>query len=160
MDLISTRTIDITKLAMDGIMARQKAISANTANVVTPGYKRQDVSFESQLKEIVAQDDLKTMIKEQNSVQYNPTALDLAMGRNNSNLTPQQVKYLQTDLYSTYNPQVTEDFASGSDSTGNNVSLEEEAMDMAKTGSMYAILANLEQKQFRNIADVIKGGTQ
>ena len=31
MDLISSRTIDITKLAMDGLMDRQQAISSNIA---------------------------------------------------------------------------------------------------------------------------------
>jgi len=157
MDLLSTRTIDMTKLALDGLMERQKAVTANTANVMTPGYRRQEVSFESQLKEIVVQDDLKTMIKEQNSIQYNPTSLEMAMGRPGPKLTPQQISYLQTDLYSTYNPQVTEDFVSGGDRTGNNVSLEAEAMEMAKVGTKYAILSTLEQKAIRNVSAAIKG---
>lgn len=157
MDLISTRTIDITKLALDGLMDRQKAITANTANVMTPGYRRQEVSFESQLREIAEQDDLKTMIKEQNSIQYNPTSLEMAMGRPTPRLTPQQINYLQTDLYSAYNPQVTEDFVSGGDRTGNNVSLEEEAMSMAKVGTQYNILATLEQKSIKLIEGAIKG---
>lgn len=157
MDLLSTRTIDITKLALDGLMDRQKAITANTANVMTPGYRRQEVSFESQLKEIVEQDNLKTMIKEQNSIQYDPTSLEAAVGRPAPSLTPQQISYLQTDLYSTYNPQITEDFVSGGDRTGNNVSLETEAMDMAKVGTKYAILSSLEQKVIHNISAAIKG---
>ena len=40
MDLISTRTIEITKLAMDGLMDRQQAVSSNIANVMTPDYQR------------------------------------------------------------------------------------------------------------------------
>jgi len=157
MDLLSTRTIDITKLALDGLMERQKAVTANTANIMTPGYRRQEVSFERQLKEIAEQDDLKTMIKEQNSIQYNPTSLDMAMERPNVKLTPQQIKYLQTDLYGTYNPQVTEDSVSGGDRTGNNVSIEQEAMDMAKVGTQYSILTSLEQKSIKLIEGSIKG---
>ncbi len=158
MDLTTTRTIDITKLALDGLMMRQKAVTANTANVITPGYQRQEVTFENQLKEIVEKDDLKTYIKEKNSIQYNPTSLDLLMGENKKpNLTSQQARYLQSDVYGGYNPQITTDIDSGSDATGNNVDLETEVMDMAAVGMKYNVLAGLEQKQFRTIAGAIKG---
>lgn len=158
MDLITTRTIDITKLALDGLMVRQKAIAANTANVITPGYQRQEVNFESQLREIVEKDDLKAYIKEQNSIEYNPTSLDLVMGNDNQpKLTPQQSRYLKTDLYGSYKPQIITDTASGSDSTGNNVDLETEVMGMAALGMRYNVLATLEQKQLKNISSSIKG---
>ena len=45
MDLISNRTIEITKLGMDGLMSRQHAIASNIANVMTPGFQRQEVAF-------------------------------------------------------------------------------------------------------------------
>lgn len=157
MDLISTRTIDLTKMALDGLMVRQKAITANTANVMTPDYQRKDVNFESQLKEIVEKDDLKTYIKEQNSIEYNPTSLDVAMDRSQSGLTAQQAKYLQSDVYGSYEPQIVDDMASGSDSTGNNVDLETEVMNMASVGMKYNVLATLESKQFNIIKGAIKG---
>lgn len=158
MDLISNRTIDITKLALDGLMMRQKAITANTANVMTPNYQRKDVAFESQLREIVEKEDLKEYIKEQNSMEYNPTSLDMAtQGVVHAPLTPQQSKYLQSDLYGNYNPQITDDFESGSDRTGNNVDLESEVMSMASTGMKYNVLATLEAKQFRLTSGAIKG---
>lgn len=158
MDLISTNTIDITKLAMDGLMARQKTVTANIANVMTPGYQRKEVSFENQLKEISEKHDLKTMIKEQNSMQYNPTSLDLIMGNaDKAGLTPQQSKYLQSDVYGSYNPQIVDDIVSGSDSSGNNVNLESEVMSMTTIGMKYNLLATLEQKQFSIIRGSIKG---
>lgn len=158
MDLISNRTIDITKLAMDGLMARQKAITANTANVMTPDYQRKDVNFESQLKEIMEKDDLKQYIKEQNSISYNPTSLDMVTEQSvGSRMTPQESKFLQSDIYSGYNPQITDDTQSGSDSSGNNVNLESEMMAMANTGLKYNVLATLEGKQFQNLNAVIRG---
>jgi len=157
MDLLSTRTIDITKLAMDGLMMRQKAVTANIANVMTPDYQRKDVSFESQLREITEKDDLKTMLKERNSIEYTPTSLDLATDRSPLALTPQQAKYLQTDLYGNYDPQITDDSNAGSDSTGNNVTLEKEVMDMSSIGMKYTALSTLEQKQLSNIRSAIKG---
>lgn len=160
MDLLTTRTIELTKLAMDGLMMRQKAITANTANVMTPGYQRKEVDFESQLREIAAKEDLKTVIKEQNSIQYNPTSLDLAMNNNvQATLTPQESRYLQTNLYNgdNFNPQITDDTYSGAAQDGNNVNLESEMMDMAKVGMKYNVLATLEQKSLAMVAGAIKG---
>ena len=158
MDLLSTRTIDVTKMAMDGLMMRQKAIVANTANVMTPDYQRKDVNFESQLKEIIEKNDLKQYIKENNSIEYNPTSLDMVTEQPvNSGLTPQESRYLQSDIYSGYNPQIVDDTQSGTYSTGNNVNLESEMMSMAKVGMRYNVLANLESRQFKNLGDAIKG---
>lgn len=157
MDLISTTTIDVTKLAMDGLMARQKAISSNIANVMTPDYQRKQVDFEDQLKEIVSQSDLKKYIKEQNSLQYNPTSIDMATGGSPIGLSPQQKQFLQTDLYGNYQPQILTDNAAGSDETGNNVTLEQEVMDMTATNLRYNTLATLEGKKLKDIAGAIKG---
>lgn len=157
MDLITNRTIDLTKLAMDGLMMRQKAITSNTANVMTPDYQRKDVSFESQLREIVEKDDLKTYIKEQNSIQFNPSSLDMVTDRSQTGLTPQQQRFLNSNVYSDYNPQITDDFLSGSDGTGNNVDLESEMMNMTSTGMKYNMLATLEGKQIGLIRGAIKG---
>lgn len=157
-DLISTRTIDITKLAMDGLMERQKAITANTANVMTPDYKRKDVDFESQLREMIDKDDLKQMIKEQNSIQFNPTSLDMVMDNSiQQGLTPQQARYLNTNVYDNFSPQITEDNQSGSDSVGNNVDMEKEVMNMAMVGMKYETLATLEQKRLADVGTVLKG---
>lgn len=158
-DLISSRTIDVTKLALDGLMMRQKAITANTANVMTPGYQRKEVSFEGQLHEIIQKDDLKEYIKGQNSIQYNPTSLDMVTATNEAipKLTPQQAKYLQSDIYGNYSPQVKDDYYSASDMNGNNVELEKEVMDMANVGLRYSVLSGLEQKQLQNVGAVIKG---
>lgn len=159
MDLTSTRTIDITKLAMDGLMMRQKAIVANTANVMTPDYQRKEVNFESQLREIVEKEDLKTSIKEQNSIEYNPTSLDMMMDRSKPQLTPQQARFLQSNVYGNYEPQIVDDLESGSDRNGNNVNLEKEVMNMASVGMRYNVLASLEGKQMKLISSAIKGDT-
>lgn len=156
MDLISTRTIDVTKMALDGLMMRQKAITANTANAMTPDYQRKEVSFEGQLREIIEKDDLKTYIKERNSIQYNPSSIDMAMGTA-PGLTPQEARYLKSDIYSSYEPQITDDFASGGDATGNNVNLEQEMMDMATVGMKYNVLSTLEQKKMGDVRAAIKG---
>ena len=53
MDLIENRTRNIGAMALDGLYERTKAISANTANALTPGYQRKIVSFENSLQSII-----------------------------------------------------------------------------------------------------------
>ena len=45
----------------------------------------------------------------------------------------------------------------GTDSTGNNVELEREMMDLSKTGTKFLVLSNLEQRQFTHISEAIRG---
>lgn len=159
MDLLTNRSMEITKLALDGLMVRQKAVSANTANVMTPGYQRKEVNFENQLKEMVEKDDIKEALKMQNSIKYNHSSIDslTGFGQQSRTLTAQEANYLQSKIYGTFEPQVVEDTSIGDPNGGNNVDLEKEMMDMAKVGTQYSVLAMLEQRGFRSMAEVIKG---
>ena len=159
MDLISNRTIEITKLGMDGLMDRQHAIASNIANVMTPDFQRKEVAFESQLAEIIQKEDLKDYIKGQNSIEYKPPMVDVFTGDIHTYRTPtmQEKAYLQSDTMSQFRPQVLTDMYSGTNSSGNNVELEREMMDLSKTGTKYTILSNLERRQFTHISEAIKG---
>ena len=101
MDLITSRTMEITKLGMDGLMDRQHAIASNIANVMTPGYQRKEVAFESQLSEIMEKEDLKDYIKSQNSIEYKPPMVDVFTGEIHTYRTPtlQEKAYLKSMLF-------------------------------------------------------------
>ena len=159
MDLISNRTIEITKLGMDGLMSRQHAIASNIANVMTPGFQRKEVAFESQLAEIIENEDLKDYIKGQNSIEYKPPMVDVFTGEVHTYRTPtlQEKAYLKSNTFEKFNPQVVTDVYSGTNSDGNNVELEREMMDLSKTGTKYMVLSNLERRQFSTISDAIRG---
>lgn len=159
MDLISSRTIEITKLGMDGLMERQHAISSNIANVMSPDYQRKEVAFESQLAEIIEREDLKDYIKVQNSIQYVPPNVDVFTGEVHQYRTPtmQEKAYLKSNTTLDYKPQHVTDIYSGSNIQGNNVELEREMMDLSKTGSQYLVLSNLERRQFTNLGNAIRG---
>ena len=159
MDLITDRTMEITKLGMDGLIDRQHAISSNIANVMTPGFQRKEVAFESQLNEIIEREDLKDYIKSQNSIEYKPPMVDVFTGEIHKYRTPtlQEKAYLQSNSYDQFKPQVVTDIYSGSDSRGNNVELEREMMDLAKTGVRYNVLSNLERRQFQYMNNAITG---
>ena len=159
MDLISSRTIEITKLGMDGLMNRQQAISSNIANVMTPDYQRKEVAFESQLAEIIEKEDLKDYIKAQNSIEYIPPNIDVFTGEVHQYRTPtmQEKAYLKSNVTENFKPQYVTDIYSGSNVDGNNVELEREMMDLSKTGTRYLVLSNLERKQFTGLSEVIRG---
>lgn len=159
MDLISNRTIEITKLGMDGLMDRQHAIASNIANVMTPDFQRKEVAFESQLSEIMQKEDLKDYIKGQNSIEYKPPMVDVFTGDIHTYRTPtlQEKAYLQSSTMSEFRPQVVTDIYSGTNSAGNNVELEREMMDLSKTGTRYTVLSNLERRQFSTISEAIRG---
>jgi len=159
MDLISSRTIEITKLGMDGLMERQHAISSNIANVMTPDYQRKEVAFESQLAEIIEKEDLKDYIKGQNSIKYVPPNVDVFTGEIHKYRIPtkQEEAYLKSNTMDEYRPQYVTDIYSGTNIDGNNVELEREMMDLSKTGTQYLVLSNLERRQFSNIQNAIRG---
>jgi len=159
MDLITSRTMDITKLSMDGLMERQHAISSNIANVMTPDYQRKEVAFESQLAEIIEREDLKDYIKGQNSIEYIPPNVDVFTGEVHHYRTPtmQEKAYLKSNTMEDFKPQYVTDIYSGPNVDGNNVELEREMMDLAKTGQQYLVMSNLERRQFANIRNAIMG---
>ncbi len=151
--------MEITRLGMDGLMDRQQAISSNIANVVTPGYQRKEVAFESQLAEIIEKEDIKDFIKGQNSIEYVPPNVDVFTGEVHTYRTPtqQEKAYLKSNSFDEFKPQYVTDVFSGSNMDGNNVELEREMMDLSKTGTKYLVLSNLERRQFSNIRSVIQG---
>lgn len=159
MDLISNRTIEITKLGMDGLLNRQHAIASNIANVMTPDYQRKEVAFESQLSEIIEKEDLKDYIKGQNSIDYKPPMVDVFTGEIHTFRTPtmQEKAYLKSNSFEQFKPQVVTDIYSGTNSSGNNVELEKEMMDLSKTGTRYTVLSNLERREFTSISEAIRG---
>lgn len=62
--MIQTNVFDYIRVldkAADASWLRNEAISNNISNVDTPGYKRQDVEFESVLKEALGMSRYKTM---------------------------------------------------------------------------------------------------
>lgn len=53
-DIFTDRTSAILAKVLDGAAARQRALANNIANAETPGYRRQDVDFATQLREVIS----------------------------------------------------------------------------------------------------------
>lgn len=171
MDLFNVRAIEVSKLAMDGLVKRQSAIASNTANAMTPDYQRKRIAFEDQLRDIIGKDDVRRDLRMQNSVAYandnryqpgyESNSLPNPMMQNIAQKIPQeQFMYIQQTKSDTqqYAPEVIKDNRWIDYGNGNNVNVEEEMMDMAKTGSQYNVLATLEGRFMSGLLDVVKGG--
>ncbi len=78
--------------ALDGLAARQRAVANNIANVNTPGYRAQRVSFEDALAKSVALGDGSVAAKTQQSLE--PIRLD----GSNVNLDPETLSNIDTVL--------------------------------------------------------------
>ena len=155
MDFIDNRTRAIGAMALDGLQERAKAISANTVNVLTPNYQRKEVNFEQSLRNIAQREDEKEQIRLQNSAMYNQNPKMVLQGQ-----SPAQIAFLNTAYEDGYSINVESDTSEPLGLNGNNVNLESEMMDEAKTGMQYQVVASLLSKSYATMASIIKGQNQ
>ncbi|MBO5166959.1 MAG: flagellar basal body rod protein FlgB [Lachnospiraceae bacterium] len=121
--------INVLDKAADASWLRNEAISNNIANATTPGYVRQDVAFESELKK--------------------------ALGRssNTSNMD-QRVASIKTSQLQAKTYSDMEGFAYRLD--GNNVDIETENVMLAENQLKYQGLLNSITQEFTNLKMVMK----
>ena len=152
MDFIENRTRDIMQMSLDGLYERSKAIAANTANALTPGYKRKEVTFEESLQQVIKRENEKEEIKLQNAKLYQKNPSEFLKGQ-----SPEQIAFLNSNTNKDFFIDVEEDMSSGYEIDGNNVNIETEMMDEAQNGMRYNIVASLLSKSYQELNDIIRG---
>lgn len=129
--MLQTNVFDYVRVldkAADASWLRNEAISNNIANVDTPGYKRQDVAFESVLKK--------------------------ALGNNRYESTDEKVATARTKNLSV---RTFTDYANYSYRLdGNNVDIENENVMLAENQLKYQGLLTSIQQEFSNLQAVMK----
>ena len=133
-DILFNRTIvpDLEK-SMDVYSLRQKTISNNIANAMTPGYKALKVDFEEEYKKSL-----------------NPNSL--RGHRTNENHLP-----LGSKSFSQIKPAVDFKEDSLNDTGVNNVDIDKEMAEMAENMLRYEMSTRLIGKKFSNIRGAIRG---
>ena len=122
--------INVLDRAADAAWQRNEAISNNIANVDTPGYKRQDVAFESVLQQALGNNRYESMDDKVANV-------DLSRLRGRA--------YLD---YANYSYRLD----------GNNVDIENENVMLAENQLKYQGLISSINQEFTNLKTVMKGG--
>ena len=120
--------INVLDKAADASWLRNDAIANNLANVSTPGYKREDITFEKELAKALKHSDYHTM--------------------------DAKVKHLTTDQLQA---RTYKDYSSLSYRLdGNNVDPETESVMLAKNQIKYEGLLNSINTEFSNLRSVMK----
>ena len=120
--------INVLNKAADASWERNELISNNIANQDTPGYKRQDIDFESQLSQA---------LKNQKYTSIDAKVKNVELTR------------LKGRIYTDYG-----DFSYRVD--GNNVDPEQEQVELASNQLKYQGLIQAMTKEFANIKSVLK----
>lgn len=133
-DLFSNDTFAVLSKGLDATALRQQVIANNIANINTPGYKKQDVSFEEQLK----------------------YAVD---SKYNSNLKRTDPRHLPApSTLSSIGINVKSLGGSSMRYDGNNVDIDEEMTKLAENNIKYNAIAQLMGGRFNTLKTVINGG--
>ncbi len=120
--------INVLDAAADATWMRNDAIANNIANATTPGYKRQEVQFESELKKAMNRTGETTMDGKVAAIRTNDA---------------RPILYKDYDQYS-YRAD------------GNNVDPEQENVSLAKNQIKYEGLMNSISAEFKNLQAVMK----
>ena len=126
---MSDLSYQIIKNGLDAASARQKAVSANIANVNTPGYKAEKVQFESELRKALGKD-------------------GLAMDKTHEN-------HLGGARASSISAKVVKSQSSSMNENGNNVDIDREMVDLAANEIYYNALVEQMNKKLSNMNYVI-----
>ncbi len=137
MALFGTK-ISILSNALDAYTLRHKVISANIANIGTPGYKAKAVDFESALNDQMAK----------NTVSSNVTnANHIALSSSHTGSVAPSIVNAESDQFS------NEEMKSGI----NDVDIDTEMAEMAKNQIRFKYVSKLLGDSFRGIQKSIRG---
>jgi len=128
---------NLLEKALKGSSLRHKVISNNIANINTPGYKRMEVSFESELA---------------------AAATNAASERTSAAMTRTHAKHLLPTLEAIAPSRIRtiEDTSLRTD--GNNVDVDAEMAAMTKNQIYYSAITQRISGYYTNIKSAIKGG--
>ena len=128
---------NLLEKALKGSSLRHKVISNNIANINTPGYKRMEVSFESELA---------------------AAATNAASERTSAAMTRTHAKHLlpTSEAIAPSRIRTIEDTSLRTD--GNNVDVDAEMAAMTKNQIYYSAIAQRISGYYTNIKSAIKGG--
>jgi flagellar basal-body rod protein FlgB len=155
-NFIDSKTIDVTSLALDGLMKKHRAVSANIANSEVAGYQRQDVSFEDQPNEILEKEYEKEAYKSMNS-KISPVDPESVLRSQQMSAVTATKALEAKQAYGAFKPQLFDDAGAPILENGNNVNVEKEMVELAKNTTKYSVLSEVLAKKLSGIGEVIRG---
>ena len=144
-------TINLLQMGLNGAQKRQEAISNNIANVDTPNYKRKDVDFLSVLKNETGSERDNNKVSNKIKRPSRPTKLSLSRTKG------EHIDSSKKNSRENFAINTSSDTKYRNDN--NNVDIDYEMAELAKTNLYYSTLAQRISGKFSNLNNVIsKGG--
>ncbi|MCD6165105.1 flagellar basal body rod protein FlgB [bacterium] len=131
--LFQRHKVSLLEKALNAAALRQRAIASNIANVSTPGYRRKEVKFETELQQALDANQIK--IETTQPVHLSSTASSVE-------------KIV---------PKVIIDQSEALSSGVNNVDIEKEMAGLAKNQIYYSVTAQLLSRKFKMLKEAITG---
>jgi flagellar basal-body rod protein FlgB len=131
--LLDTQALRAARTALTGLSRRHEAISANVANIDTPGYQRREVTFESALAARLSTGDARALDR------THPAHVDHRSGAGDH---PASIR--ERDVVASRND-------------GNDVSIDEEMLLLVDTQLRYQALTQSIGRRLGTLRTVIRG---
>ena len=125
-------TLDAMENYMTRLSKRQQVVASNIANIDTPGYKTQDISFHATMEELLS----------------GPA----------SGMKHTRPEHLEEWSFVTSEPQVFEVGGLPMRPDQNNVDIDREMLKLGETSFGYSMMAQLLRSKFRTIGSSINEG--
>jgi flagellar basal-body rod protein FlgB len=133
-DLFGTDSMIALDKGLDAMALRQQVIANNVANINTPGFKKQDVSFEDSLASAIE--------SKQNSNSFKAKSGEFS--------TVNPLNDVEIKVSTVKGTSMRYD--------GNNVDIDEEMSKLAETNIRYQAMSKLMSERFGGLKTVINGG--
>jgi flagellar basal-body rod protein FlgB len=133
-DLFGTDSMIALDKGLDAMALRQQVIANNVANINTPGFKKQDVSFEDSLA----------------------SAMESKLSSNN--FKAKSGEFSSVNPLSDVEIKVSTVKGTSMRYDGNNVDIDEEMSKLAETNIRYQAMSKLMSEKFGGLKTVINGG--
>lgn len=130
---------DLYEQALGAAARRQQALTANLANVNTPGYQRRDVDFRVALEEAGSM----------------PLRGTHRIGGPN---TLRRTSPRHLGLGAAHRPSLDQAEANGMETEGGDVNMEQEVTALAETQLQYDAVAMMARRYFQGLKSVIREG--
>ncbi len=133
-----SNSIDLLHRALDVETLRYQVTANNISNSQVPNYKRQSVNFESELKRVF----------ESRDNAHNEFRMETTH--------PDHIQSEQPRDWKKVEPRRVTDYLTTANANGNNVDVEEEAMNVAKIQMQYRLLSQLTNFEFSQVNIAMK----
>lgn len=130
------KLLDLIKRSLNAVVIRHNVISDNIANADTPGFRRAEVSFESQLKRA---------LDSEKKTEY-PARMT----------HPKHIPFEEKIDYRTVRPRISIDYDTFYRNDKNGVDIDKEMVDFTKNAMRYNLLIEMYNRNVRKMELVMR----